>query len=206
MNIPEIIEEVGTITGHAHLTKEINSAVKAALAFVHSLAFFPRDLYEEKVSGFSTTDRRISIPLPARFKRFDYIKIVTYPAGAAAEGVITVLKEVDPPAAFSLGAIVPATNTYYVAGANLILNLAAPTEFLYLAYYRHPSLELDEANLDWIAADFPYSIIFKAASLIYKSIDLEAKASSLQQDLAYELNALVSIAEFTSAVQTSHDL
>ena len=74
MDIAGIIAEVIVQTGRSDKTALITQAAKAMVLKAHSLDFFPRDRVESNILAVSpTAANEVSVTLPARWRRFNYI-------------------------------------------------------------------------------------------------------------------------------------
>lgn len=198
MNLPEIVDAVKLRSGSPHLQDLVEASVRSSLSKAHGLREWFRDLFEETVTGFSTSDVRLAIPLPNRWKRFDYILANT------ADGSIIQLTRIDPPKALSRINTIE-TDVFYIAGSTCIIYLSEPAISLTQAYYRYPSTALDSGNEDWIAANHPELLICYALTQLYKDIDLENKAASIQDDLAREELNIVMNAFFVDEVEPTFE-
>jgi len=166
MTFAELLAEVYLITNRPDLINQTKSAIKAATLKMHGIDFFSKDIYEtgvdlESEALIHSWDYVTLIP---NFRSFSYVNRLI--DSADTNGVpINILTPTD--LLDEYGATKP--NIAYVAGRSLEMRSQVAFRYLTIGVYVYPVVT--ELNyVSWIADQFPYAIIYEAASKIWRSV------------------------------------
>jgi len=169
MTLEELKSEVYLLTARPDLEDQTLQAIRAATLKMHQRDYWRRDLKEVGVQ-FDTA---------AYLQSFDIYEFVPkFRSLAYVRKYLDKLFEVIEPEALFNGFGNEKTNVVYLAGNILQMRSSEPfTQFL-LGYYQYPDVTVDGWN-SWIADEFPYAIIYEAATTIAVSIGYQEIAASL---------------------------
>lgn len=190
MNFTELKEEVQAIVKRPDLTNRIESAIRAATLKLHTTSFYPRDVREEAVAFtypdvITNFDPRDIFPL---FRKIAYIRWWNYdPADTDSAGRPGRLLT---PA--EMGDIVdyygfPKLNIYYEAGTLIQIKTTQPLSHCLVGVYVFPKVTPSEEFESWVAEDYPWAIIYEAASKVFGQIGHTAQANAMQQEAGQQL-------------------
>lgn len=166
MTFDELVAEVYLITNRPDMVAETKSAVKAATLKAHKSDFFSKDIFETGIQFDESTFRHSLdyITLVPNFRAFKYFRRVedeNDDVGAFLE-IITPEEVLD-----SYG--INRVDIAYVAGRVLEIRACVEFQFGLLGAYVLPVVtEADYAS--WVAEQFPYSIIYEAARVLFLAI------------------------------------
>ncbi|PHQ81733.1 MAG: hypothetical protein COB66_01290 [Coxiella sp. (in: Bacteria)] len=182
MNFSELKSEVHLLTNRPDLFAETESAIKAATLKAHKVDFFSKDLYSTGVAfedpGFrQSLDYVLLIPNFRAFKSFRLAENETDDTGDFID-IITIDEILD---AYGRNR----TNIGYVAGRVLELRAAVEFQFGLLTAYVSPIVTPEEDYSSWVAEQFPFTIIYEAARVIFTSIG-QADKARLYRDMRIE--------------------
>lgn len=169
MTLEELQNEVILLTSRPDLVDRTLQAVKSATLKMHQREFWRRDLREvgiqfDAAAYLQSFDIYEFIP---KFRSLAYLR--KYNA--------ELLEVIEPEQVFDYFGDVR-TNVCYLAGNILQIRSSDPATYFMLGYYQHPDLTEEGWN-SWIAEEFPYSIIYEAATTIAVSIGYQEIATSL---------------------------
>lgn len=165
MTLTEMVSEVISLTGLPHLEPQIVSNLRAATLNAHSVDFFPKDLVEAIVSNPTPTEYKISITNPTRFRSWNYIR---YCASSSPNDQGLYLKE-ESASNLLTSYNIEKAGIYYNAGTATKLILQSPTPNIAYGYFQYPDTSVNNFN-SWIADEFPYYLIFTAASKMFSMV------------------------------------
>jgi hypothetical protein len=187
MNLTEILTEVYALTKRPDLVTQSTAAVRAVTLRAHHLDFWARDLREEIVD-FSTAAftrtwaYKVAYP---RFRAVNYIIKCQHPSN---EPYGKPLVNRPPLASFDDYGIAM-RDVWYMAGTNIQISFTEEVRKIAIGFYQHPNI--DAPNYEsWIADDFPWLIINRAAARILSSIGHDDLAAAAKSD-AMEQEALL---------------
>jgi hypothetical protein len=191
MNLTELQSEVLLLTKRPDLAALTLSAIKASTLKMHQADYYPKDLYEVGIA-FDSAEVLQSLQYKIVFPRWRALKYIRRVDATAT-----------PPVAYgpSLEVITPEqildgygyqrNEVCYEAGQILQIRLASPHQYFSVGCYLHPDVAT-ETYSSWIAADFPYSIVYDAAATVFKTIGFSEQESSMRT-LVNEQIALIKI-------------
>lgn len=177
MNFTELRTEVLGLTKRPDLLARTDTAIRAAILSLHTKDYFARDLYEVSMDfGSELTQHSFDYSFVPRFRALKYLRRTDFnntDTGAFLE-VITPESVLDEYARNK-------ENVVYLAGTEIKLRAYPGIRYARLGCYRFPNVQ--EAGFEsWIANDFPYAIIYRAASKICASIGKTEEANAFQAD------------------------
>lgn len=182
MTLDELLAEVYNITNRPDLSTLSTAQVKAATLKAHSLDFFNKDIFEQggqfEVAAFRQSLDYLTII--TNFRKLKYIKRVESATDDVGKffTILSVDEILD-----SYG--VNRNDIAYVAGRSLEIRSSVSFQFFLQGSYVFP-LVTTTGFSSWVAEQYPYAIIFQAASVVLKSIDQveegNAIAKLLQRD------------------------
>lgn len=186
MTFDELLEEVFILTDRRDLVNQTKSAVRAATLKAHKSDFYSKDIFETGVE-FDTVEFRQSldyVSLLSNFRAFKYLRRVedeNDDEGTFFE-ILTPEETLD-----SYG--INRADIAYVAGR--VLEIRSSVEFskcLLGAYVLPIVREVDYTS--WVAEQFPFSIIYEAARVLFKSIGYDEQSAAFTGLVAEEFTLL----------------
>ena len=172
-----IVNEVYLLTKRPDLVSATAIAIRKATMKYHGADDWPRDLVTVTITNptrLNANDIKFGLDLTSL--PFLRVRRITTVKSSKTAGVP--LKLYDP---VDINELMDdynyeLTNTWYRAGANLIVTSVEDIQALDVVYYQHPDV-LAETYDSWIAAEHPDFIIEEAAGAIFKLVgkDEEAK-------------------------------
>lgn len=192
MNYDELIAKVYIETARPDLVDETKSAVIASTQKMHGLDFFFRDLVDANVRfGTPLYIQALDVSALDRYRSFAYIRKwdasfnasqvnPRLPSPIATRGGVNLalaeFKLITPDDILdSYGS--EKTEVAYAVGNSLIMKSATAFNCVKMCWYQYP-LAVDDNTLfsSWIADQYPYTIIFDAASSILQKIGMQDAA------------------------------
>lgn len=188
MTLTELRNEVYTITNRPDLVARTLLAVRAATLKLHQMDFFSKDLFETGIT-FSTPSYLQQLeyrPLIPRWRAPKYIR----KTDANQADNLPFLTFVSPEQSTDDYGI-NRTDICYM-GADVI-NIRSSTELQYilLGCYLNPDVT-ETGYSSWIATEFPYAVIYEAASEVFKASGKTEEFAAYRQ-MALEQRQLISI-------------
>jgi hypothetical protein len=189
MTLAEMVQEVYAITKRSDMVTQTDSAIRMATLRAHQLDFWQRDLREEIVDFLTpayaiTWNPKTAYP---RFRAVNYIVKVQHPSD---EIYGKPLENHSPIGSYDSYGI-QKQNVWYMAGAAIRLNFSEQVRKVAAGFYQHPDIAAP-AYSSWIADDYPWAIIERAAAKILTQTGNTDLAVSATQR-ANEQDALLKI-------------
>jgi len=191
MTLTELQNEVILLTKRPDLAALTLSAIKASTLKMHQADYYPKDIFEIGLA-FDESLTLQSLEYKTVFPRWRALKYIRKVDNTAT-----------PPVAFgpSLTVISPEqildgygyqkTEVCYEAGQILQIRLACPHQYFSIGCYLNPDVTSDTYS-SWIAADFPYSIVYDATATVFKTIGFSEQEASMRTLVAEQI-ALIKI-------------
>lgn len=181
MTLTELIDAVYTLTNRPDLTAETQLAVQSATLKMHHTDFYYKDIAESQISlPYEAYLVQLDTKQFDRYRAFSYIRKFNPTGTDPLSGLVT-----GTPGDF-IKILVPAqvldeygvdkTNIAYVAGSSINIRSSGLIQYLLAGWYRNPVITPVANYESWIAVDHPFSIIFDAASQVFKSIGFDEQA------------------------------
>ncbi len=167
MNFTEVVAEVVSITKRPDKISDIRREVNAAISFCSNETEFARDLVEGSIALDATLYTQ-NLVIDTNFPRFRKVSYLKPPA------VKFYLDPVGPTKIFEN--CKEASNSYYVAGGDIIIKTSALYASLLYGYYAYPATLTDANPTNWILTASPYMIIDRAAGKVFANIGDDASA------------------------------
>lgn len=197
MTLAELIAAVYTETNRPDLVKETLQSVLEATLTVHAADDWPKSIVETLVVFDRATDYvqvldTQSLPL---YQSVAYMR-KTNPQVAATQQANTLLpSSLSTPAGqlnfltrVDIGDVMDIynrekTDIWYQAGDQINIKSSTPLQYLSVGYYQFPNLDATGVNFkSWIARDWPYTIVYRAAGSIFAKIgDINAYSIYMKQ-------------------------
>lgn len=188
MTLSELQGEVYTLTGRPDQAARTLLAVRSATLKLHQVDFFPKDLFE---TG-------ITFSLSAYLQQLEYRSII--PRWRA----LKYIRKTDVDQADNLPFLTVITpeqvldnygcnrNDICYMGAEVI-NIRSSTELQYilLGCYLNPDVT-ETGYSSWIAGEFPYAVVYEAASEVFRATGRSEEAAEYRR-LAAEQRQLILI-------------
>jgi len=177
MSYTSLLSDVYDVTKRPDLTAETAMGVKSAVLALHQADFYSKDLYETGIS-FTTSEYVQSLDYKTLLPRWRQMKYLRkYDAVGLAPGKklepISIEKVLD-------GYKIERTDVFYLAGSVYQIKSSTEEQYYLLGAYLFPSV--DPANfISWIADEYPWAVVFKAASIVMKMIGQEDTAKLLDE-------------------------
>ena len=189
-----LLEGVYELTNHRELVAQSTSAVKSATLQMHRKDFFSKDLLEVALQ-FPTADYLQSIDYRTLFPRYRSLKAIRKfdPTGAAYPeyGMGPFLTLITPEQVLD-SYMQTRNDVCYVAGSQINLRSSTAIQYCNIAIYQHPEVGTPETYSSWIADEFPFAIIYAAASIVFASSLRDTAAAQANMGLANnELQAIL---------------
>lgn len=191
MTFDELLTEVYTLTSRPDLIAETKTAVKAATLKAHQTDFYSKDIYEKYVELSTEEDYVFS---------FDYISYI--PNFRAIKYIRRLDTNTNEPSAF-LTVVDPTdvldmfgstkTDVCYIAGRIIEIKSSVAFSKMILGCYVLPIVS--ETNFaSWVAELYPYSIVFEAARVVFKTIGYDEQSAQYEKLVAEQYTLLRSSA------------
>lgn len=181
MTLTELCAEIYSLTSRPDLVNETKMAVRSATLKAHQLDFFYKDIEETGVS-FSSADYLQTLDYKSLFPLYRSLK---YIRKAEADGTPGDFLSVITPTSVLDRYGTAREDICYTAGAVIQIKSSTALQYILFGFYSNP--DITEAGYNsWIATDHPFALIYEAASVIFKTIGQDEKAT-LYNKLAGEL-------------------
>lgn len=173
MLLSEMIDEVYTETNRPDLIAETSSAVRAATLLAHHSDFYPRDLYETGIQ-FDTAafQQSLDVSIIPQYRKIKYLRKYDN-IGSTPGTFLTILT----PAELLDSYGVNKENVAYEAGAAIDMRSDTLLQYMLLGAYVSPLVTSLNFN-SWVADNYPWIIIYKAASAVSTSVGNLERANS----------------------------
>jgi hypothetical protein len=168
MNLTELQQEVYLITNRPDLVAQTLAAVQSATLFLHTYKgeFFAKDLDDVGIAFTSESinqqlEYRVLLP---QFRGIKYFRRTD----STGQLLVKPFELITPEEVLDSYSQYRA-NVAYIAGE--VLNIRSSVAFQYgiMGYYKFP-IVTSSGYSSWIAQEYPFAIIYKAAEVILKSI------------------------------------
>lgn len=170
MNLTEITTEVYALTKRPDLVAQTEAAIRMATLRAHHLDFWQRDLREEIVD-FTTPAFTVSWAYKTAYPRFRSVNYIVKAEHPSNEPYGAPLKNVTP-----LGVYdeydAQKQNVWYMAGTVINLRFSEQVRKIAIGFYQHPNIVAPDYE-SWIADDYPWVIIQRAAERVLSGIGFE---------------------------------
>ena len=188
MNLTELYNETIALTGRPDLSAQTTSAIAAAIMKAHTSDFFFRDLIEFAVEFdapryIQTFNPKLVLP---NYRQVKYIR--TWDGGFDGNfgpffEHIQINNSID---AYGY----TKNNVYYMAGTFLQIRGMPEVSKILFGAYQYPVVV--SAGFDsWIAAEFPWAIIYEAARMIFARIGYVEQAAGIRQLVQEQYSNLI---------------
>lgn len=208
MDYADLVNGVYALTNRPDLVNETAQAISAATLFAHHSDFYYKDLVEVPAQ-FNNLAYIQQIPLSffTNFRALKYIR--KYYPGTGPNNPPSQDQSPNnlPPlygSYYDPGANLPdgrfftivtpeavldpyfinKVDVAYIAGQTVQIRSADYFQYALCGYYAHPNVV---AYSSWIANEYPYAIIFKAASIVFKTIGFDEQNAQYQQLVAEQI-------------------
>ena len=179
----DLLANVYTVTNRPDLVAETTLAVKAATLKLHRIDYFSKDLFETGVSFstsdyFQTLDYKTIIPLFRTIKYLRKYDSVNLKPGIELKA-ISIEKVLD-------GYGVERQDVFYQAGSVLQIKSSTQEQYYLIGAYLNPIIDPATYN-SWIAQEFPMSVVYVAASIVFTAIHQAETAAAMDKLAASEM-------------------
>ena len=187
MNYSSLLAEVYTLTKRPDLVAETTLGVKSATLQLHRMDFFSKDLHETGIA-FDTSEYiqtltyRVLLP---RFRQMKYLRKYDNTGGAAGEKLkeVSIEKILD-------GYKQERTDIFYLAGDVIQIKSSTKEKYYLFGCYLNPSIDPDNF-ISWVADEYPYAIIYRAASIVMKAIGQDTESAAYDNLAKLEANEIL---------------
>lgn len=186
--LSELIGDVYTITNRPDLVAETKLAVKQATLKAHQFDHFPKDIFETGIT-FPAADLIQSLnykSIVPRWRTFKFLRKYSYNGVNGYPGEF--FKLLTPEETLDRYQI-NRENVCYIAGDQLEIRSNTADQYMLLGCYLHPDIT-DDGYSSWIAVEYPYAIVYEAASKVFKMIGKDDEANSMRQEVAEQFMLL----------------
>lgn len=170
------VADVYVLTNRPDLTTDTEAAVKAATLRAHRLDFFDKDLHETGISFPSSAyiqSLDYSTLLP-RWRSLKYLRKYDS-VNSKAGGFLKVLTPEQTLDRYN----VEKTDIMYLAGLVYQIKSSTLEQYFLLGCYLNPDVAASTYS-SWIANEYPNAIVYDAASIVCKGIELDALATKYE--------------------------
>lgn len=182
--MPNIANDVYTITARPDRTEETLLGIRHALQIAHSSEDFPKDVQEIRLQANQIAyDMQAQISVNVR-KVSHIVPSYINPDGSFTRG--DSLLYVEPRAFHSRVDTNRNADFYYIAGQTLNIKIRRPTPYFEFGYWAYPDLSVDAINKDWIVLGYPEIIVEGAAAAVYRAIG-DAQNAAVHQGIFADL-------------------
>ena len=189
MNITELVQAVYTETNRPDLVQETLQAVLEATLSLHTMDSWFKDIIEARVAFDDPTlyiQALDTYALP-RYRNMAYVR-KNDPVLTQWEQTSGILPQQYrwPPGQFNflvrkdISVVLDAygyelNDIWYKSGNQINMKSSTPLKYAMVGWYAFPDLQPATFN-SWIANEFPYAIIYRAAGGLYSKIDQDKAA------------------------------
>lgn len=189
MLLTDIQNEVYSITKRPDKVADTLLAIKAAWFKAHTFDLFSRDIVELGIS-FPSLSLEQSFTYKALFPLFRAVSYIQPIDGTSFMPVNNPLEQITPN--FILDQYnYYKDNVYYEAGSVIQIRTNPGYQYFAIGFYQFPDLTPTSSIQDWITQDFPYAVIYEAASRIFKQIGYTDQVKAMDDLAAIERNMLL---------------
>lgn len=173
MLLSGLIDEVYTETNRPDLIAETSSAVRAATLLVHHSDFYSRDLFETGIK-FDTAayQQSLEVGIIPQYRKIKYLRKYDN-IGSVPGSFLTILTSAELLDSYGVNK----ENVAYEAGSAINMRSNTLLEYMLLGAYVSPFVTSLNFN-SWIADNYPWTIIYKAASTVSTSVGNLERANS----------------------------
>lgn len=166
----EIRDEVYALTKRSDLVAQTESAIRMATLRAHHLDFWSRDLREEVVD-FTTPAFTVTWSYKVAYPRFRSVNYIVKAQHPSNEPYGSPLENITPLSGYDDYQL-QKQNVWYIAGTSMRLSFSEQVRKILIGFYQHPDI-VAPAYVSWIADDYPWVIIQRAAERVLSSIGFE---------------------------------
>lgn len=190
MNFTELCSEVYTATNRPDMVQQTKSAVLAATLQMHGTDFYFKDIKTAQVvfdtAGYLQT---LDTDTLTRFRSIAYIRrydpslyanqinpnagLLPNLTGVSVDPRLPFFDILTPDDIFD-GFSLEKVNVAYQVGNTIMIKSGESFQFALMGWYAHPMLGSSSDNYaaysSWIATEYPWTIIYAAASIIFQQI------------------------------------
>lgn len=186
----DLVTEVIAVTGRPDLVTQTNSAVRSATLSAHSFEYFPKDIFETAIQ-WQTPDYVQSLDYKAlvpRWRAFKYLRKYDAAALDSRSAAGDFLELLQPDVVLDSYGLAR-EDICYLAGVSLEIRSKTKDTYMLLGCYIYPNIT--EVNYSsWIAQEFPYAIIYTAASILYNQTGYTEEVRNMQSLAAIQFQLL----------------
>jgi hypothetical protein len=197
MNLAELIEAVYVETNRPDLPERTLQSVLAATRTIHGIDFFPRDIVAAQVKfDAAAYIQSIDLDVLPRFRKLSYFRKndpsfaafqqnpnilppIFYDGGSPQAPIwqmTDVISVIDPDNIFDDFGY-QKSDVCYLAGATILIRSGTLLNWGLIGWYQRPAADPYTVDggvsypryVSWIAKDYPYAIVYKAAAMIFAS-------------------------------------
>lgn len=186
----DLVTEVMAVTGRPDLVTQTNSAVRSATLSAHTFDYFPKDLFETAIQWqvpdyVQSLDYKLLVP---RWRAFKYLRKYDATALDTRTAAGDFLDLIQPDVVLDSYDLAR-ENVCYLAGDRLEIRSTTKDTYSLLGCYIYPTVT--EVNYSsWIAQEFPYAIIYTAASILYNQTGYTEEVRNMQGLAAIQFQLL----------------
>jgi hypothetical protein len=166
MTLNELIAEVYTITNRADLVAQTLTAIRSATLKLHQSDYYYKDLREQGIA-FLSAQYLQQLEYRTLYPRWRALKYVrkTDSTGQEQGKFFELIVPENVLDDYKLNR----TDVCYAAGE--IIQIRSSTQVQYCIVGRYDNPDITQSGYSsWVALDHPYSIVFEAASTVFKMI------------------------------------
>lgn len=179
MTFEELVAEVITITKRPDLQDRINSAIRAATLKVHQRDYYFRDIKETGLAFASPAYLQSFSPkdIYANYRKIKYLRFHSGTEGDAPGKFYEYIQIGNSNNEF--GEI--KSDCFYSAGDLIQVRSSVPLQYALFGCYVHPIVTPALAYRSWIADEYPWTIIYEAARIVFRGIGFEEQSSGMDK-------------------------
>lgn len=189
MTLDELVTLVADRTKRIDKLTEIRTSARKAIRTVHSAGYFPRDIVEDEVD-LGGVHSEFKIMLPPRIRKFVGIAPLSSNGKPIRLTTADNFYEQITPKEVINNSFTKKSDTYYVAGATLIVRGTVGAAKLYVSYYAYPEVQ-DNSLETWLMLENDSIFIDATLADFYKIIGRQQMARDHRSDMLLGIQSII---------------
>lgn len=180
MDFPTLVTEVYNLTKRPDKVTETISALKNAILKRHTQDFWSKDIVETGIVFSAPASTVQSLAYKTLFPLWRAVSYIQPLDGSTFIPSGDQLEEINPRFAVD-DYDVYKNGVWYEAGQVIQIRTLSAFQYYGIGYYQFPDISSTVPNTTWIMADYPYSLIYEAAAIIFKGIGFIDQEKSMRE-------------------------
>lgn len=181
-SLTSLVADVYSLTNRPDLVGETLIAIKNATLKAHISDFYYKDIFETGIE-FELSQAQQQLEYKTIIPRWRALKYIRKYDASVTPGVEGKFLEIITPEQVLDSYSVTKEDVAYTAGLELKIRSRTAEQYYLLGCYVYPPV--DQSNFSsWIADEFPATIVYEAASTVFKSIGFDEQAAYMRQTVS----------------------